>query len=164
MSDYYTDAYDGWERNTFLEIKKMLKSDKKLRQNLANGLDKVYNKNQRIDGLETNERDAVMTVFGLTKESIRDDETAKQNLYTFISTLYGRLPPKKRMIIAPDTEINFNNFLDNIVGDDEGFFGAWFGNDDGDYGGSKMKKRKTKRRKTNKKSKRKRRKTRRRQR
>ena len=157
----YMRAIDDWERNIVLEIKQML-TDEKLRKNLANGLDKVYNKNQRIDGLETNERNAVMTVFGLTEESIRDDETAKQNLIAFISTLYGRLPQKKRIIIAPDNNINFNNFLDNIV-DNEGVFGSLFG-DDGDYGGSKMRKRKTKRRKTNKKSKRKRRKTRRRQR
>lgn len=156
---HFMEPYNEWKDTARLEIEEKIKSNEQFRQNLANVLDKVYNKNQRIDGLETNERNAVMTIFGLTEESIRDNDTAKQNLYTFISTLNEGLSPKKRIIIAPNNNnSNSNNFID---GEDEGnVFGHMFY--EPDYGGSKMRKRKSKRRKTNKKSKRKSIKTRRR--
>merc|ERR1711871_47850 len=116
--DDYMDAYNGWQNNTNLEITGKFKKDATLKTNLANGLDKVYNKNQRINGLEADEKNAVMTVFGLTEESIRNDERAKQNLYTFINIINERLPSDKRMIIAPDTKTNVNNFLDAMNDDD----------------------------------------------
>jgi len=160
------EVYNRWEYELVDSIKDKFKTNQNLKGNVNTALSKVYHGNQRMQGLEKSDKDALKNIFGLSDDYFNGDEdTSKQNLIAFINTINEGLPTNKRIII-PNVEKSSTNVIDDVPDDEGGFFGAWFGDDgaDGDYGGSKMRKRKTKRRKTNKKSKRKRRKTRRRQR
>lgn len=163
MDGYLVD-YNSWKYELVDSIKDKFKKRQNLKGEVNTALSKVYFGNQRMQGLESNDKNALKNVFGLSDEYFNGEDTSKQNLIAFINTINEGLPLQKKIIIPNVEKSSTQNVIDNVSDDEGGFFGAWFGNDDGDYGGSKMKKRKTKRRKTNKKSKRKRRKTRRRQR